>query len=85
VKPVTSFRLDQSAAMVWTKSGAMHEALIEHATGTVSNPLSDQQLREKFHGNAEPVLGAQRARTLADMIFRLDTLTDIGDLVRASA
>ena len=85
VKPVASFRLDQSAATVWTKSGAMHEARIEHATGTVSNPLSDQQLREKFHGNAEPVIGAQRARTLADMIFRLDTLTDIGELVRASA
>ncbi len=85
VKPVASFRLDQSAATVWTKSGAMHEARIEHATGTVSNPLSDQQLREKFLGNAEPVLGAARARTLADMIFRLDTLTDIGDLVRASA
>jgi 2-methylcitrate dehydratase PrpD len=85
VKPVASFRLDQSAATVWAKSGAMHEARIEHATGTVSNPLSDQQLREKFAGNAEPVLGAQRARSLADMIFRLDTLTDIGDLVRASA
>jgi 2-methylcitrate dehydratase PrpD len=85
VKPVASFRLDQSAATVWTRSGAMHEARIEHATGTVSNPLSDQQLREKFLGNAEPVLGAQRARSLADMIFRLDTLTDIGDLVRASA
>jgi len=31
------------------------------------------------------VIGAQRARTVADMIFRLETLTDIGELVRASA
>src|SRR5262245_5523196 len=85
VKPVASFRLDQSAATVWAKSGAMHEARIEHATGTVSNPLSDQQLREKFAGNAEPVIGAARARQVADMIFRLETLTDIGELVRASA
>ena len=85
VKPVASFRLDQSAATVWTKTNAMYEARIEHATGTVSNPLSDQQLREKFIGNAEPVIGAQRARQVADMIFRLDTLTDIGELVRASA
>jgi 2-methylcitrate dehydratase PrpD len=85
VKPVGLFRLDQSAATVWTKSGAMHEARIEHATGTVSNPLSDQQLREKFLGNAAPVIGAQRARQVADMFLRLDTLSDIGDLVRASA
>ena len=53
VKPDASFRLDQSAATVRTKAGTMIEARIEHATGTVSNPLSDQQLREKFLGNAE--------------------------------
>ena len=46
MKPVASFRLDQSAATVRTKSGATHEARIAHATGTVSNPLSDQALRE---------------------------------------
>jgi 2-methylcitrate dehydratase PrpD len=85
VKPVASLRLDQSAATVRTKAGAMFEARIEHATGTVSNPLSDQQLREKFIGNAEAVIGAARARSVADMIARLDTLADIGELVRASA
>lgn len=85
IKPVTTFRLDQSAATVRTKAGATVEARIEHATGTVSNPLSDQQLREKFLGNAEPVIGAARARSVADMIARLDTLGDVGELVRASA
>ena len=85
VKPVQAFRLDQSAATVRTKSGQVFESRIEHATGTVSNPLSDAQLRAKFLGNAEPVLGAARARNLADMIARLDTLADIGELVRASA
>ena len=85
VKPDASFRLDQSAATVWTRTGTMHEARIEHATGTVSNPLSDQLLVQKFTGNAEPVLGRDRARSLADMIWGLDTLADVGDLVRASA
>jgi 2-methylcitrate dehydratase PrpD len=85
VKPAASFRLDQSAATVRTKAGATFEARIEHATGTVSNPLSDEQLREKFIGNAEPVIGAARTRSVADMIGRLDMLTDIGELVWASA
>jgi 2-methylcitrate dehydratase PrpD len=85
VKPVATFRLDQSAATVRTKSGSMYEARIEHATGTVSNPLSDQQLRAKFLGNAEPVIGADRSRRVEDMISRLDTLDDIGELIRASA
>lgn len=85
VKPVASFRLDQSAAVVRTKSGAAHEAQIAHATGTVSNPMSDSALLEKFLGNAGPVIGAERARKLADMVWALDTLGDVGELVRASA
>ena len=85
VKPEPSFRLDQAAATVRTKSGAVHQTEIAHATGTVSNPLSDQALREKYLGNATPALGADRARRVADMIGTLDTLGDVGDLVRALA
>ena len=39
-----SFRLDQSAATVRTESGAVYEAQIEHATGTIANPLTDLSL-----------------------------------------
>jgi 2-methylcitrate dehydratase PrpD len=84
VKPESSFRLDQAAATVRTRSGAIHQAQIAHATGTVSNPMSDQALRDKFFGNATPVVGADQARRIADMIWMLDTMSDIGDLVRAS-
>src|SRR5688572_2114750 len=51
VKPDSSYRLDQASARVRTRSGVTHETQIAHATGTVSNPLSDQALREKFFGN----------------------------------
>ena len=83
VKADRSFRLDQSAATVRTKSGASFESAIAHATGTVDNPLSDQQLKDKYFGNAGPVIGADQARRVADMIGTLDTLSDVGDLVRA--
>ena len=83
VTPDPSFRLDQSAAMVRTTSGATYEAQIAHATGTVSNPMSDQALREKFLGNATPAIGADQARRVGDMIWKLETLGDVGELVRA--
>jgi len=83
VKPDPSFRLDQSAATVRTKSGSSHDVQIAHATGTVSNPMSDQALREKFLGNATPVVGADQARRVAELIGNLDALGDIGELVRA--
>ena len=83
IKPDPSFRLDQSAAIVRTKSGSTFEAQIAHATGTVSNPLSDQALREKFLGNATPAIGADQARRVIDTIWKLDSLADVGELVRA--
>jgi len=82
VKPDPSLRLDQSIATVRIKSGTTLEARIEHATGTVENPMSDQALRDKFLGNAEPVIGAGRARIVADMILDLDALNDVGELLR---
>jgi 2-methylcitrate dehydratase PrpD len=85
VRPDSSYRLDQASARVRTRSGVTHETQIAHATGTVSNPLSDQALREKFFGNVTPAIGADRARRLVDMIATLDTLGDVGELVRACA
>jgi 2-methylcitrate dehydratase PrpD len=83
VKPDASYRLDQAAAIVRTTSGATHETQIAHATGTVSNPMSDQALSEKFLGNATPVIGADQARRVVEMIGKLETLGDVGELVRA--
>jgi 2-methylcitrate dehydratase PrpD len=83
VKPDPSYRLDQATARVRIRSGSTHESQVAHATGTVSNPMSDQALREKFFGNATPAIGADQARRVADMIWALDTLGDIGALVRA--
>ena len=47
--------------------------------------MSDQALREKFLGNATPVIGADQARRVVDMIGALESLGDVGELVRACA
>ena len=83
IRPEPTYRLDQASATVRTPSGATYDAEIAHATGTVANPISDQALEAKFLGNAAPVIGADGARRVAGMIWRLDALPDIGDLVRA--
>ena len=44
---------------------------VEHAIGSVERPMSDAQLRAKFVGQSEPILGAEktaRAWTLAMQI-----------------
>jgi 2-methylcitrate dehydratase PrpD len=85
IKADPGLRLDQSTALVRTTAGALYESQVEHATGTVDNPMSDEALVAKYLGNATPVLGADRAQRIADTIWKLDALADIGDLVRACA
>ncbi len=85
VDTVDSFGKDEAKATVVTTSGARHEVHIPHASGTVANPMADDALVTKFMGNAEPVLGAERARKVVDLAWRLDTLADIRDITQACA
>jgi 2-methylcitrate dehydratase PrpD len=82
IKPMLNFRLDQAAARVQGKSGTTREEHIEHATGTVSNPMSDEALKEKFFGNTTKTIGKEKARRVVEMVWKLDLLGDIGELVR---
>jgi hypothetical protein len=43
--------------------------------------MSDAALERKFIGNAGDVLGADRARQIADRIWALDAERDLRDLV----
>jgi 2-methylcitrate dehydratase PrpD len=76
-----TFRKDQASAWV-IANGVRHEAVIDHASGTAENPVSDTALEAKFMANVEPITGATRAREIADMVWRLDELADASELVR---
>ena len=53
------------------------ETWVDHARGTPGNRLTDDELREKFHGLADDVIGRDRAEKLADAAFSLGTRDDI--------
>lgn len=50
--------------------------------GEPSNFLSDAELRSKFHGLTDPVLGADRADRLANAVLAIDQAADISALLR---
>jgi 2-methylcitrate dehydratase PrpD len=63
--------------------GRVVERLTEHNRGTPANPLSDQDLTEKFLDLAGPVVGAQAAARLVDLAWRFDRLGDVRDYAEA--
>ena len=82
ITATNDLRLDQAIATVTTRTGGVFEAKIEHATGTAANPISDKDLESKFLGNASPNLGAAKAAAVAQQIWALEQLADVGELVR---
>ncbi len=81
----SSYRLDQASAIVRTKSGKIFESGIEHATGTVANPISDQNLEAKFLGNASQVMGKEKANSAIKSIWSLEKMANIQTLIRLFA
>src|SRR6185503_8531901 len=54
---------------------------VDHACGNVNNPMSDQQVEAKYHRQADPVLGPQRARALLQWCWGLDRAVNLDALV----
>jgi 2-methylcitrate dehydratase PrpD len=67
----------QAGATALTDDGQTVETWVDHARGTPGNRLTDDELREKFHGLADGVLGHDRAARLADATFSLKEVGDV--------
>ncbi len=79
-----SLRRDQAAARL-VQGGELREARVEHASGTVDNPMSDAALEIKFLANAVPTIGEAAARRVCDMVWALDALDDVRKLIKECA
>ena len=53
--------------------------------GEPANFLTEAELRAKFAGLADAVLGAERAARLADAVLAIDTTSDVASLMRQAA
>ena len=67
-----------------TSSGGTFAARVDFPHGHPKNPMTDDQLIAKFMLLAEPVIGKRHADRLHVLVFNLDQLDDIGELLRAT-
>jgi hypothetical protein len=80
-----TFRKDQASAAIITAAGERYAGMIDHASGSIENPMSDDAIETKFIANASPVVGAERAQKIAALVWRLDTVTDVRSVVELCA
>ena len=50
---------------------------VEHAIGSLQNPMTDAHLEAKFHGLSDPVLGAVRSGQLISAAWALGGAADV--------
>jgi 2-methylcitrate dehydratase PrpD len=71
--------------IVETKSGRRFEQIVENNWGSESNPLSAEDVRQKFTENARLVLSHERTEKLLERVDRLEAVVDINDVVALCA
>jgi 2-methylcitrate dehydratase PrpD len=72
VKGVENIRQDEASVTLTTLGGDAHHIHVDHALGTIANPMTDGQLNDKFLRLAVPVLGADAASHLAEHLWIAD-------------
>jgi 2-methylcitrate dehydratase PrpD len=76
---------DQSRFKGWviveTKSGKKFERIVENNWGSESNPLSPDDVHKKFRENASLVLDDKKIDRLLTSVDRLETVSDINEVV----
>jgi 2-methylcitrate dehydratase PrpD len=61
--------------------GGIYETIIDHAKGSPENPLTVDDLKDKFRSLSTRLLGKQRAEEVIDCVDHLDNLGNIGELM----
>jgi 2-methylcitrate dehydratase len=81
-------RLQRVVVRIDTTDGRSFEKTIDYPKGDPRNPLTDEEIEEKYHALAAPIMSRERRQTLADAIWKLDqqpSITVLMAMMRADA
>jgi 2-methylcitrate dehydratase PrpD len=77
-------RKDQARATV-AVAGQRHRAVVEHALGTIDNPMDDAALEAKFVANAERVMERGQAQRIIELVNDIERLGEVSEITRLCA
>lgn len=80
-----SLKADATEVTITLKDGSNRACRIDHCIGSATNPMTDEQLTQKFSDMAEPVIGTARTREMVERTWAVEAAADVGDLARAAA
>ncbi len=72
---------DGGVVEIELSDGAVLTEAIEHCRGSMARPMSDEELSGKFFGQAAPVLGADQAKALLEMCWKVDEAPEMSEIL----
>ena len=75
----------KGVVVVTMRDGRRYEEIEEHNRGSPANPMTPEQIVDKFRENAERALPADRARQIVDAVLRLEHMANLRELVDLAA
>jgi 2-methylcitrate dehydratase PrpD len=76
---------DQVRITITLRDGRKLDKFIEHAVGSITNPMSDKALEAKFMGQAEGILPADKIRNTIDLCWSIEMLPGADGIPAAAA
>lgn len=70
---------------IFLDDGFSETVEVDHPRGSASQPITEQELRHKFHHLVDPLLGSDRAEAAVQEIHRVDELKSVESLIRLFA
>jgi len=66
-----------------TKQGAVYRQRVEYPKGDPRNPMTDQEIEDKFRSMAEKFMTESQIKKVISTVFRLEKLETVNNLMRA--
>lgn len=79
-----SLEVDQAEVAILFDNGRSFYSKTERASGSLENPLSDNELMRKFHQLVDARVGSEAAEALASKVWTLDQVEDVSSLLAAT-
>lgn len=76
-----SVKEEEVYATAFLKDGSTVEHVVKHATGSIENPMTDEDLARKFNNLTHPIIGAEQANKLRTAMYAIDEKRDLSELI----
>ncbi len=80
-----ALRENQARVSVLLKDGRRLSTEVSNATGSITNPMTTEQLVQKFNTLARPVIGSEQSAIALERCLNIDQATNSAELLRLAS